>query len=64
MSELQALIANAGNNQLHYIDPVFPTRPLILYSARPRDFDAGTPILFSVHGRSRNVRWQQRRVRR
>jgi len=53
---IASLVEHAGENQVEYIDPVFPTRPLMLYSARPRHYDANTPILFSIHGRSRNGR--------
>jgi hypothetical protein len=37
-----------------YVDPVFPDRPLVLHAARPRQYDARTPVLFVHHGVRRN----------
>src|ERR1700761_4846383 len=54
MTELQALVARPGANDVEYIDPAFPDRPLILRSARPRQCDASTPILLVHHGVLRN----------
>jgi dienelactone hydrolase len=41
---------------MRYIDPAFPDRPLLLYSARPRHFDGDTPIVIVHHGVGRNGR--------
>lgn len=54
MTDLAALVATPGANDLAYADPAFPDRPLVLRSARPRDFDADTPVLFVHHGVLRN----------
>jgi poly(3-hydroxybutyrate) depolymerase len=37
-----------------FVDPAFPDRPLTLHSARPRAWDADTPVLFVHHGVGRN----------
>jgi pimeloyl-ACP methyl ester carboxylesterase len=34
--------------------PAFPDRPLVLHAARPREYDAGTSVLFVHHGVGRN----------
>jgi pimeloyl-ACP methyl ester carboxylesterase len=39
---------------MRYIDPAFPDQPLFLHSARPRAFDANTPVLLVHHGVGRN----------
>ena len=54
MNDLQALIARPGANEIPYIDPQFPFRPLTLRSARPRQCSPDTPIVFVHHGRGRN----------
>ena len=54
MTDLSPLVAAAGAHSIPYFDPAFPGRQLILHSARPRHFDANTPILFVHHGVARN----------
>jgi hypothetical protein len=54
MTNLHALVAGAGSQQLVYADPVFPDRPITLYAACPAGFTPDMPVLFSHHGRSRN----------
>ena len=49
-------IVEAPATSLPYNDPAFPDRPLVLHTARPRDFDNGTPVLFVHHGVRRNGR--------
>ncbi|MFI4982804.1 MAG: hypothetical protein ACHQIO_20835, partial [Nevskiales bacterium] len=56
MTELSRLVDRPGANEAAYTDPAFPDRPIKLFSARPRHFDAATPVLFSHHGRGRNGR--------
>ena len=56
MTDLRQLVTEPGANQLEYFDPTFPDRKLRLYSARPRHFDADTPILLVHHGVGRNGR--------
>jgi poly(3-hydroxybutyrate) depolymerase len=56
MSDLHRLVERAGANEAVFRDPAFPDRPVTVYSARPRHFDATTPVLFVHHGRGRNGR--------
>ncbi len=56
MNDLCRLVDKPGPGELPYVDRAFPDRPLTLYSARPRDYDAATPILFVHHGVGRNGR--------
>jgi len=53
-NDLTVLLARAGSNDVPYVDPHFPDRPLILRIARPKHCDAGTPVLFVHHGINRN----------
>jgi poly(3-hydroxybutyrate) depolymerase len=53
-NDLSAILARAGSNDVPYVDPRFPDRPLILRIARPRHCDAATPVLFVHHGVNRN----------
>jgi hypothetical protein len=52
--DLACLVAEPGANAFVYHDAAFPDRPLTLYSARPIQYDANTPILFVHHGVGRN----------
>ena len=52
--DLACLVAEPGANAFEYHDAAFPDRPLTLYSARPIQYDANTPILFVHHGVGRN----------
>ena len=54
MTDLTRLVAAPGGSSLPYVDPAFPDRPLVLHAARPRQYDAGTPVLFVHHGVRRN----------
>jgi|SRR5215472_4179255 len=54
MTDLTRLVAAPGANSTRYVDPVFPDRPLVLHAARPRQYDARTPVLFVHHGVRRN----------
>jgi hypothetical protein len=54
MTDLHDLVAVAGRNDLPYLDPHLPDRPILLRAARPRRFDADTPVLFAHHGVNRN----------
>ena len=54
MTDLTTLIAAPGANNVPYFDPAFPDRLLILHAARPRHYDATTPVLFVHHGVARN----------
>ncbi|HTR84040.1 MAG TPA: alpha/beta hydrolase [Reyranella sp.] len=54
MNDLQAIHARAGSNDVPYVDPRFPDRPLILRVARPRHCTPNTPLLFVHHGANRN----------
>jgi hypothetical protein len=47
-------VAAPGAHSQPYIDPAFPDRPLTLHAARPRHFNADTPVLFVHHGVGRN----------
>ena len=53
MIDLSRLV-EAPASSLPYVDPAFPNRPLVLHSARPRDYHLGTPVLFVHHGVRRN----------
>jgi poly(3-hydroxybutyrate) depolymerase len=52
--DLACLVAEPGANDFVYRDAAFPDRPLTLYSARPIQYDANTPLLFVHHGVGRN----------
>jgi len=54
MTDLRALAANAGENDVVYEDPHLPGRQLTLRSARPRHYTPATPVLFVHHGVLRN----------
>jgi poly(3-hydroxybutyrate) depolymerase len=54
MIDLHALIAHPGANEITYVDPQFPLRPLTLRSARPHQSAPDTPVVFVHHGRGRN----------
>lgn len=54
MTDLQELVTHPGANQIAYVDPQFPLRPLTLHSARPRQYTPDTPVVFVHHGRGRN----------
>ena len=56
MSDLSPLVAAPGAHSMRHGDPAFPYRPLWLHSARPRRFDAMTPIVIVHHGVGRNGR--------
>jgi len=56
MTELISLVEAPGASSLPYIDPAFLDRPLVLHVARPRHYDAGTPVLFVHHGVRHNGR--------
>jgi len=56
MTELTRLVDASGASSLPYVDPAFPDRPLVLHAARPRQYDAATPVLFAHHGVRRNGR--------
>ncbi len=56
MDGLRQLVEHAGAASLTYLDPAFPDRPLLLHSARPRRYDADTPVLLVHHGVARNGR--------
>ena len=56
MTELMRLVDTPGSHSLPYIDPAFPDRPLVLHAARPREYQAATPIVFVHHGVNRNGR--------
>jgi poly(3-hydroxybutyrate) depolymerase len=47
-------LVGAPATSLPYNDSAFPDRSLVLHVARPRDFDAGSPVLFVHHGVRRN----------
>jgi poly(3-hydroxybutyrate) depolymerase len=54
MTDLTALVANAGPNDVEYEDPHLHGRVITLRSARPRNFTRQTPVLFVHHGVLRN----------
>ena len=56
MTDLSSLVEAPGGHTLVYTDPVFPDRPLLLHSARPRRYDTATPVLIVHHGVARNGR--------
>jgi hypothetical protein len=56
MTDLSCLVEAPGAHSLAYTDRAFPDQPLLLHSARPRRYDAGTPVLFVHHGVGRNGR--------
>jgi poly(3-hydroxybutyrate) depolymerase len=53
-NDLLGLLAASGANEVAYVDPAFPTRPLVLFSARPRVVTPATPVVFVLHGVGRN----------
>ena len=53
-NDLRAVTARAGSSDVPYVDPAFLDRPLILRIARPKSYDADTPVLFVHHGVRRN----------
>jgi hypothetical protein len=55
MTDLSRLI-EATTSSVPYVDKAFPDRPLVLHAARPRGYDAETPVLFVHHGVGRNGR--------
>ncbi len=54
MNDLHELVAHSGANEIAYVDPQFPLRPLTLRTARPHQFTPDTPVVFVHHGRGRN----------
>jgi hypothetical protein len=54
VNDLSRLVEAPGSHSMRYIDPAFPDRTLLLHSARPRRYDAVTPVLFVHHGVGRN----------
>lgn len=56
MTELIRLVDAPGASSLSYLDPAFPDRLLVLHAARPRQYDAATPVVFVHHGVNRNGR--------
>jgi hypothetical protein len=54
MIELTCLVDAPGASSLPYVDAAFPDRPLVLHAARPREYNAQTPVLFVHHGVGRN----------
>jgi poly(3-hydroxybutyrate) depolymerase len=54
MTDLLRLVSKPGANSMAYLDAAFPDRPLTLHAARPRAYDATTPVLFVHHGVGRN----------
>jgi len=56
MTGLSRLVDSPGAHTLGYRDSAFPDQPLLLHSARPRRYDATTPILIVHHGVGRNGR--------
>jgi poly(3-hydroxybutyrate) depolymerase len=53
-NDLLGLLAASGANEMAYVDPAFPARPLVLFSARPRVVTPATPVVFVLHGVGRN----------
>ena len=53
-SDLSALVARVGVNDVWYEDPHLPGRPVLLRAARPANYSATTPLLFVHHGDLRN----------
>lgn len=54
MTDLSALLARPGANDLDWEDPHLPGRRIILRSARPQHMSPQTPVLFVHHGVNRN----------
>jgi hypothetical protein len=54
MTDLRALVARPGANDIPYEDPALPGRALMLRSAKPRHCTPDTPVLFVHHGVLRN----------
>jgi hypothetical protein len=53
-NRLDPLYASAGANTMEYVNPAYPDRPIVLHSARPKEFGARTPVVFVHHGAARN----------
>jgi hypothetical protein len=53
-NDLASLVTAPGASTVAYFDPAFPDRQLLLHAARPRHYDARTPIVFVHHGVARN----------
>jgi len=56
MIDLSPLLPAPGAHSLRYFDPAFPTQPLLLHSACPREATPDTPVLIVHHGVGRNGR--------
>jgi dienelactone hydrolase len=56
MVDLSSLVDAPGAHTIVYIDPAFPTQPLLLHSARPKRYDPTMPVLIVHHGVARNGR--------
>lgn len=54
LSDLHALVARAGANDVPYEDPHLPDRTIMLRSARPQRYSPEMPVLFVHHGVRRN----------
>jgi poly(3-hydroxybutyrate) depolymerase len=54
MTDLRALIAQPGAGSVTWHDAEFPAQPLLVHSARPREYTPSTPVLFVHHGVGRN----------
>src|SRR5882672_481517 len=53
-SDLSALVARVGVNDVWYEDPRLLGRPVLLRAARPANYSPATPLLFVHHGDLRN----------
>lgn len=56
ITTLAKLVAGPGPHTVPYRDAAFPDRPILLHSACPYRYGAGTPLLFVHHGVRRNGR--------
>lgn len=54
MTDLRALLARPGANDMAWENPNLPGRPMVLRSARTKHVTAETPVLFVHHGVGRN----------
>jgi hypothetical protein len=54
LTDLRALVARAGVNDVWYEDPYLAERPVLLRAARPERYSPTTPVLFAHHGDLRN----------
>jgi hypothetical protein len=52
--DLWELVARPGANSLSWHDAEFPEQPLLLHTARPREYTPRTPMVFVHHGVGRN----------